>query len=82
MPMKTLKQYFILSMYSQGIEQKPNIHRMKEPQKDKRTERQGESSIAPLFLSLTIIIPVQSNQTSFSRGTQYRSVIVNSSLQE
>ena len=41
----------ILSIRSQDIERKPNIHGITERRKDGMTEGQGESSIAPLFQS-------------------------------
>ena len=45
----------ILSILSQDIERKPNIHGIMERRKDGMTEGQGESSIAPLFQSGAII---------------------------
>ena len=45
----------ILSICSQDIEWKQNVHRMTEPRNHGITEGQGESSIAPLFQSGAII---------------------------
>ena len=44
----------ILSICSQDIERKPNIHGITERRNDEKTEGQGESSIAPLFQSRAI----------------------------